>query len=197
MSQTTHASGFNSKRKKYELTDEQQKKLMSLDEYRKFVIKRLQVEKLFFGDCIVRILKSDELISDIIYSVIDADCSFNPNKSALNTYRINHIRWKIGDILRKEANNRKKFKILKQMPIKEHTNNIYEYEEQEEQEYRINLIKSKLKNLSEKERLFMESYYIQGKTAIEIAEENNCQVQTVYTKIKSSKQKLKDIFGVK
>ena len=75
-----------------------------------------------------------------------ADTTFDSEKSSLTTYRINHIKWSVCDLIsrmevRKNMNKKVANELIKNYIKNESRDYISEYEEEEEKQFQLNKIK--------------------------------------------------------
>lgn len=198
------AGGLQNTTKEYTdaKTLEKDGRFMSLKEYRKFVRKTVNRFGNKYGFIKDIVLQSEELISEIMTEVMRADWTFNGDKSSLNTYRVNNVKWQMGDIVCRIKTQYAKNDKLKeryqysQHQRKEESPEIQNIIDQDEKKFLISQIEKTLPKLKPQEQNFIKAHYLTGLSVKEVAEKFDKSIPYVYTVIASGIARLKEHINV-
>lgn len=197
------AGGIKDTTKKYKDSRvlEKEGRFMTIPEYTKFVRKTVYKFRAKYGYIAKMILESEELISEIMTEVMRADWTFNGEKSTLNTYRVNNVKWQMGDIT-----NRIKNQYLKQERLKdrfyshqernEESKDIQNIIENDEKKFLISTIEKNLHILKPQEQSYIKEHYLKGVPVSEIAKSSDKSIPYVYSTMNNGIKKLKEHINV-
>ena len=177
-------------------------RFMSLAEYRKFVRKTVSQFGKKYGFIRDIVLESDELISEIMTEVMRADWTFNGDKSSLNTYRVNNVKWQMGDIVCRiktqyAKNNKLKQKYsCSQQQKNEESPEIQHIIDKDEKKFLLSQIEKALPKIKPQEQEFIRAHYLNGMPVKEVAKHFNKSIPYVYTVISNGVAALKEHINV-